>query len=161
MTDDDSRTVLLEPADVRAWADEHGAVPVPAPADERDGPDPDDSADRDGAASGGDGLPFALSFASAGSGDEHVQWDAFLETLEDAGLALRVDGSDHEFVDRARVTGTGDGAGATREERREATRRARARRRSTVEDSDAERREDEAADQENVDGHRDEEPFQS
>ena len=153
--DDDSPTVLLERAEVRAWADRHGAVPVPAPADTRGGRDGGEPTDERG------GLPFALSFDADGADGEHAPWDAFLETLEDAGLALRVDGADHEFVDRARVTGTRDVPDAVREERRAATRRARERRRSTVEDPDAERRADAAGDRENVDGHRDEEPFRS
>jgi hypothetical protein len=139
---DDAARVLLEPEAVREWADRHGATPVPGA-----------SADRD--------VPVGLLLDGDAAGDAHLDWDAFVGTLADAGLALRVDGADHEFVDRERVTGTGDEPEGAREARQAARRRDRERRRSTVEDPDAERREDEAADQENLDSHRDEEPFRS
>jgi len=134
-----SRDVLVDRDAVRSWAEAHDAVPV---------------RDR-----GGTGVPIDLS--SADDPADRIDWTAFFDAFEHGRLALLVDGRSVEFVDRDRVAETDEDLPTARDARRSERRRARTCQQDEVVDPAATEREAEAADQENVDSHRDEEPFRS
>jgi hypothetical protein len=84
--------------------------------------------------------------------DDRIEWSTFFDAFENARLAMLVDGDDVEFVNRDRIAETGDDHPIADDARGEPDAPA---------DPAEQRREIEAADQENIDNHRDEEPFQS
>lgn len=96
------------------------------------------------------GAPIAVS--TDVEVDDRIEWSTFFDAFENGRLAMLVDGTDAEFVGRDRVTATGDDRAVADEARSDPDAPA---------DPDERRREAEAADQENVDNHRDEKPFES
>jgi hypothetical protein len=133
-----SREVLIDDTAIRTWAETHGAVPIRSRAES--------------------GVPVGFSFAD--DPDDRIEWTRFFTAFENGRLALLVDGADFAFVDRDRVADTGGEPDLT-DERRTERRRASERHYDEVVDPQANHRADEAAEQENVDNHRDDEPFQS
>lgn len=131
-----SREVLIDHDAVRSWADANGAVPVRSEIES--------------------GVPLGFRF---GETDDRLDWSRFFTSFENGRLALLVDGTDFAFVDRDRVADTDDDRPDATRERRSERRRAEDRHRDEVVDPNSDHRADEAADQENVDNHRDEEPF--
>jgi hypothetical protein len=102
-------------------------------------------------------VPVGFSFAA--DPDDRNEWTQFFTAFENGRLALLVDGDDFVFVGRDRVTDTDDRSDGTAAERR--AERPPESAHEEVVDPEAERRADEAADQETLDNHRDEEPFES
>ena len=133
-----SRDVLIDHDAVRSWAEENGAVPVRSETES--------------------GVPLGFRFEGA---EERLDWSRFFTSFENGRLALLVDGSDFAFVDRDRVADTDDDRPDAERERRSERRRAEEHHRDEVVDPKSDHRADEAAEQENVDNHRDEEPFES
>ena len=134
-----SREALVDEQAIRSWADTHDAVPVRSQSES--------------------GSPVGFSFAD--DPDARIEWSRFFTAFENGRLALLVDGDDFGFVDRDRVADTDDRSPDAVDARRSERRQADARRRQEVVDPNSDRRADEATDQENVDNHRDEEPFES
>ncbi len=101
---------------------------------------------------GGESTGAPVGLSTGVEVEDRIEWSTFFDAFESGRLALLVDGDDVEFVDRDRVADTGDDRPVDDDARGEPDAPA---------DPDERRREAEAADQENVDNHRDEEPFQS
>jgi hypothetical protein len=134
-----SRDVLLDREPIKTWADDHDAVPVWSQTES--------------------GVP--VGFALEDDPDDDIAWEKFFTSFENGRLALLVDGSNFAFVDRDRVAETDDRSAEAVEQQRSERRRAEERHHDEVTDPHSEHRADEAADQENVDNHRDEQPFES
>lgn len=129
-TDPGERDVLVQRDAIRSWAETHDAVPVRSEAET--------------------GVPIGV--ATGVEVDDRIEWSTFFDAFENGRLAILVDGDDAEFVDRDRVTATGNDRAVADEDRGEPDAPA---------DPDEQRRTVEAADQENTDNHRDEKPFES